>query len=42
MLLRDSDACHTEVECNAIEQAMTSLNGRWRSICNTAMERRQK
>ena len=40
VLLRDRDACPTDIECAAIEQAMKSLDRRWKNICALAMERR--
>ena len=40
VLLRDRDACQTELECNAIDQAMSTLNSRWQHICQQAFERK--
>ena len=40
VLPHDTDACPTEVERLAIENAKTSLDKRWRNICNMSMDRR--
>ena len=42
VLLRDPDACPTETEQQAIEQAMSSLDKRWSNICNQASTRKQR
>ena len=42
VLLRDTDACPTSIEANAIEHAMKTLEKRWRNICALSMERRLK
>ena len=42
VLLRDPDACPTETECQAIEQAMTSLDKRWSNICTQSTQRKQR
>ncbi|CAH1803082.1 unnamed protein product, partial [Owenia fusiformis] len=40
VLLHDKDACATEVEASAIQQAMSSLDKRWKNICALSMQRR--
>lgn len=42
VLLRDSDACANETECDSIHQTTRSLDRRWRNICSLSMERRMK
>ncbi len=41
VLLRDPDACPTETEKRAIEQAMGSLDKRWSNICQQVSNRKQ-
>ena len=40
VLLPDPDACPSEIEESAIEQAQKSLDKRWRTICALITERR--
>ncbi|KAG5277589.1 hypothetical protein AALO_G00119350 [Alosa alosa] len=42
VLLHDCDACASDTECEAIQQATRGLDRRWRNICAVAMERRLK
>ncbi len=42
VLLRDPDACPTQTEKQAIEQAMSSLDKRWSNICLQASARKQR
>ncbi|XP_075718991.1 nesprin-1 isoform X3 [Rhinoderma darwinii] len=42
VLLHDCDACANDTECDSIQQAIRSLDRRWRNICAMSMERRLK
>ena len=42
VLLHDSDACPTEVEFNALQNTMKTLDRRWRNICQLSPERRSR
>ncbi|XP_061531484.1 nesprin-2-like [Phycodurus eques] len=42
VLLRDADACGGESERDAILQAASNLDRRWRNICAMALERRMR
>jgi len=42
ILSRDHDACPTDVETTAINAAWTSLEKRWKVICDMCLQRKQR
>jgi len=42
ILSRDCDACPTAVETAAINIARTSLEKRWKNICDMCLQRKQR
>ena len=42
VLIHDMDACPSLLEITALEQAMHSLDKRWRNICSLSMSRKQR
>lgn len=42
VLLHDTDACPTQMEFSALQDAMKNLDKRWRHICQLSPDRRAR
>jgi len=42
ILSRDRDACPMAVETSAVNAAWTSLEKRWKNICDMCLQRKQR